>query len=234
MATIIEAAKTISSGWEPVVKDALPELTHISKLLDTQKKLGTYFPYPDTMFNSFKLCPYQDIKVVIVGYQPQYGTIQTEAGFVCRDSGLAYSIRSEDAMSKSLQNIYIELKNSVKDFVVPSHGNLEAWAKQGILMINNSLTVAQQKNVDVSELWYGFLNKVFKWIKKVNPNVIYVLWGRKVSQISKLIPDGAIILESLCDPSGYRVQEEFLNCNHFNIINEHLKKQNKQLIDWSL
>ncbi len=233
MATIVEAAKNIKSGWEPVIQDALPELNHISKLLDTQKKLGTYFPYPDTIFNSLKLCPYSEIKVVIVGYQPQYGTIQTESGFVCKDTGLSFSSHPEDALSKSLQNIYIELKNSVKDFVVPSHGNLEAWAKQGILMINNSLTIAQQKNVDVSELWYGFLNKVFKWIKKVNPNVIYVLWGRKVSQISKLIPDGAIILESLSDPSAYKT-EEFFGCNHFNIINEHLKKQNKELIDWSL
>jgi len=230
---IVEAAKQVKSGWEPIIQDALPELTHISKLLDVQKKLGTYYPSSCSLFNSLHLCPYQDVKVVMIGYQPHFGTIKLDK-MVCKDTGLAFSVHEKDDIPKATKVIFTELKNSIKDFVSPSHGNLESWARQGVLLINNSLTVTMQKNIDVSELWYGFLNKVFKWIKKINPNTIYVLWGRKVQQISKIIPDGAVILDTLSAPDGYKAETACIGCHHFNLINDHLKKHKLQEINWIL
>ena len=100
-------------------------------------------------------------------------------------------------------------------------------------MLNNSLTVSQ-KNIDYSELWYGFHNKVFKAIKAINPNTIVVLWGRRVQMINKLIPDGFIVLESLSSPDAYKADTEFLGCNHFNMINEQLIKQKKTPINWQI
>jgi uracil-DNA glycosylase len=230
---LLEASKLVQNGWEETFKDANPELKHISTLLDVRKKLGTYYPKPEDCFNAFKLCSLENIKVIIVGYQPDYGTVMSEGKIVSKTTGLSYSLRTDDTISKAVKNIYTELKNTVTDFQAPDHGNLEEWAKQGILFINNSLTVSQQKiNIDVSELWYGFLNKVFKAIKKYNPNTIVLLWGRKVQCISKLIPDSFVTLETLSPPDGYKADTEFFGCNHFNKVNELLEKQNKTKINW--
>lgn len=232
---IIESSKTIENGWEKVIKDAEPELKHISKLLDQQKKLGVYFPKGPDIFNSFKYCPFSKVKVIIIGNNPYPGSIEHEGNIISKDMGMSYGLRKCDTLSKSMQNIYTELKNTVKGFEPPSHGNLESWAEQGILMINNSLVTTNQKvNFDYSELWYGFLNKVFKSIGTINPNTIVVLWGRKIQQISKLLPDGFVLIESDNHPEEYRANVGFLGCNHFNIINEHLKKQKRELIDWTI
>jgi uracil-DNA glycosylase len=231
---LLEASKIVENGWQNIFKDATPELTHISNLLDVRKKLGAYTPKAEDCFNAFKLCPLKNIKVIIIGYQPYFGTINSYGKYVSKDTGLSYSVRVEDDVPKSIKNIYMELKNTVTGFEIPNHGNLEEWAKQGVLFLNNSLTLGQQKNIDVSEVWYGFINKTLKEIKKVNPATIVVLWGRKVQCINKLIPDGFIVLETQCQPDGYNVDNEFFGCNHFNIINEHLKKQNKTLIDWTI
>jgi len=230
---ILESSKNVQNGWEDVFREAIPELTHISNLLDVKKKLGTYYPNSEDCFNAFKLCPLNEIKVIIMDYQPYYGTIESEGKIVSKDTGLAYSVRHNDTIPKSIKNIFTELKNTVKEFETPSNGNLEEWAKQGILFLHNTLTVSQQKNnIDVSELWYGFINKIFKAIKKVNPKTIVVLWGRKIQCITKLIPDGFIELDTLCAPDGYNVDDEFFGCNHFVKINQLLKTQNKDLIKW--
>lgn len=231
---IVEASKNITNGWEKIFQDAEPELTHISKLLDTQKKLGIYFPKSHDIFNSFKYCPFDKIKVIIIGNQPYLGSIEHNGEIISKDMGMSFGLRPNDTLSPSLKNIYTELKNTT-EFNPPSHGNLISWAEQGILMINNSLVTTNIKvNFDHSELWYGFLNKIFKAIGSVNPNTIVALWGRKIQQISKLLPDGFIILESDNHPEDYRANYGFIGCNHFNIINENLKTQKKELINWCL
>lgn len=230
---LLEASKLVQNGWEETFKDAIPELKHISTLLDVRKKLGTYYPKPEDCFNAFKLCSLENIKVILVDYQPYYGTVSSEGKVVSKATGLSFSVRNDDAIPKSIKNMYTELKNTIPEFQAPEHGNLEEWAKQGVLLINNTLTVSQQKlNIDVSELWYGFLNKIFKAIKKSNPNVIVLLWGRKVQCITKILPDSFVILETLSQPDGYKADTEFLGCNHFTKVNELLEKQNKTKIIW--
>lgn len=230
---IVESSKNIAS-WEKIFNDAEPELKHISKLLDQQKKLGIYFPKGPDIFNSFKYCPFEKVKVIIFGNQPYIGSIEDEGSLVSKDMGMSYGLRRCDNLSKSIQNIYNELKNTV-DFEPPSHGNLESWASQGVLMINNSLVSSNQRvNFDYSELWYGFLNKVFKAIGTINPNIIVLLWGRKIKQITKLLPDGFVLLESENHPDDYRADVGFIGCNHFNLVNELLTKQKKELINWRI
>ncbi len=208
--------------WEPLFKDADPELCHISKMLDTEKKLGVYYPQAK-LYNAFHLTPSNQVKVIIIGTEPY--------NIPHKDQGLAFSVEEEDEIPKTIRAIYNELFNTVKGFKIPNHGCLESWAKQGVLLLNQTLTVSVQRSHLEYELWYGFLNKMFKFINTINPDTIVVLWGQTALNINELIPDSFIKLEAGY-PSNFI--DTFSKCDHFNKINDILKKKGKSEICWQI
>src|SRR4029079_10632032 len=210
--TILSIKAPVS--WEKVFKDALPELTHISKMLDQDKKVGVYYPSKKLLFNAFNLTKSNNVKVIILGNQPY--------NLPNKDQGLSYSVNKGDDIPPTVKEIYKELFSTVKGFKIPNHGDLSSWCKQGVLLLNQSLTVGANKSHLEYELWYGFLNKVFKFITTINPDCIILLWGPTALNINDLIPDSFIKLEAGY-PANYN--NTFAKCDHFNKVNELLKKQ---------
>lgn len=218
-------------SWEQVFKDGISELTHISNKLDTEAVFGDYFPRKEDLFNAFKYTPLNKVKVVILHDQP-YNTLTTiNDKPVPKDFGLDFSLRPQDTLSKTLQNIYEELHNEYPSHPIPAHGDLRCWCRQGVLLLNKSLTISKNTSHLKWDLWLGFLNKVFKAINKVNPNCIFLLWGQEAQKVQVMLPDSFVVLQT-SSPVGYGANCGFLGSNHFKMANDELIKQKKEPIDW--
>lgn len=201
--------------WDHVFQDAKPELDHIFKMLDK----APYYPDKDIIFNAFNLCPLQDIKVILMGQEP----------YKHNDVGLSFGVDKDAPIPLLLKRLFQELK--LNGFNA-AHGDLSSWAKQGVLLINHTLTCGAKSHAEY-ELWYGLFNKVFKAITKVNPSCIVVLMGYEAQKIKKILPDNFIIIET-CLPTHYKYETDFLKCNLFININKLLVEQHKQPIDWNI
>lgn len=226
----------IPPTWEKVFENSINELNDIYKTLEgDEKKFGSFFPLKEDLFNAFRLTALQDVKLVIVGQDPYHQAITVANKSVPRAMGLSFSVRKQDMIPYSLQNIYIELENTVKGFTRPQHGDLTDWAKQGVLLLNTCLTVRANSAGSHSEyeLWLGFISNVCKAIAAANPTCIYMLWGKDAQKLRKRIGEKSVVLEA-AHPSGLSAKRGFFGCNHFNMANDILIKQGKQGIKWSI
>lgn len=222
------------STWEAVFEDAAPELHDISTILEEQERTyGTYYPLKRDIFTALHLTPLSTVKLVILGQDPYPQSISINGTSLPRAVGLSFSIRQEDTVPSSLQNIYTEIANTVKGFVKPDHGDLREWARQGVLMLNSCLTLRPGTPGSHGDIWLGFVNKIFKAIAAVNPYCIFLLWGREAQKVKPMLGERSIILEA-AHPSGLSARRGFFGCNHFNQVNELLVKQGKTGINWRI
>jgi uracil DNA glycosylase len=150
------------SSWVSAFNDAKEELEHISNKLDVEKVFGDYFPKKVDLFNAFKFCKLEDVKVIILKNEP----------YPTKDIGLAYSVGRNDEIPPVLYNIYQELKREYIDFKIPQHGDLRFWALQGVLLLHKSLTCSTKKSHAKYELWMGMHNRIF--MGRCASNGIYV------------------------------------------------------------
>jgi uracil-DNA glycosylase len=224
----------VPTTWEQVFADAEPELHDISDVLENQEKInGQFYPDKKDIFAAFHYTPLKNVKVVIVGQDPYHQTITVDDKSVSRAVGLSFSVRQEDSIPSSLNNIYTELQNSVLNFTRPDHGDLREWTNRGVLLLNMSLTVQPNKAGSHGDIWLGFINKVFKQLAITNPQCIFLLWGKEAQKLKQMIGDRSVVFEA-AHPSGYSAHRGFFGCNHFNLVNEALAKQGKKPINWHL
>ena len=228
------AAESIGLSWRKVFDDAAPEIKHVSKKLDEQKIFGQYFPLKKDLFNAFKYCPLQSIKLIIIGKDPYDTIVSIKDKQMPKEMGMAFSVRAEDKeIPATILNIYKEIKNDYPDFIIPKHGNLIPWAQQGVLLLNRCLTITPGKKHSQYPLWHGLLNRVFKAINVINPNTIVLMMGREAQSISNMLPDSFVQIETPY-PDNYYFDKGFNGCGCFKTINDHLEKQKKIPIDWTL
>ena len=228
------AAEAPPITWEKVFEDAKAELHDISTILDEQERTyGQYYPLKRDIFNAFNYTPLNQVKVVILGQDPYHQTINVGGAAVPRAVGLSFSVRREDAIPSSLQNIYTEIANTVRGFAKPDHGDLREWARQGVLLLNPCLTVRPGMAGSHGDIWLGFINKVFKAIAAVNPNCVFLLWGREAQKVKTMLGDRSVVLEA-AHPSGLSARRGFFGCNHFNLANDALIRQGKVGINWRI
>lgn len=217
-------------SWESVFKSAENELKDISDILENDKKVnGRFYPDCKNLFKAFELTSLQKVKVVIMGQDPFHGL---NSDGTPQAQGLSFSVKRGAKVPPSLVNIYKELKSTVEDFQIPNHGDLSSWSKQGVLLLNQCLTVRPGSPDSHKEIWLSLIKKVINAILDVNQNCIFVLWGRKAQKIQKMLGGRSIILEA-GHPSPMSVKD-FYGCNHFNKINDLLKGQGKSPINWNL
>lgn len=220
--------------WEEVFEDAKAELHDVSMILDEQERTyGQYYPLKKDIFAAFQYTPLSNVKAVILGQDPYHQTININGAAVPRAVGLSFSVRREDSIPSSLQNIYTELANTVRGFTKPDHGDLREWASKGVLLLNSCLTVRPGQPGSHGNIWLGFINKVFKAIAAVNPYCVYTLWGREAQKLKPMLCERSIILEA-AHPSGLSARRGFFGCNHFNLANDALIRQGKVGINWRI
>jgi len=225
------ASKRCPSDWKQVFEDAKLELKDISDILQREKKVnGQWYPDNSNIFRAFQLTPLSQVRVVIIGQDPYHNRIP---GGPPQAQGLCFSVPKIASIPSSLRNIFKELKNTVENFKVPTHGDLTCWAKQGVLLLNSCLTVLPGRPGCHKELWLGFIKKVVNAVLDENPNCIFVMWGNKAKKIKKILGGRATMLEA-AHPSGYSANRGFFGCDHFNEINRILGTMKRAPINWNL
>lgn len=193
-------------------------------------KNGTIFPPRENIFNALNSCSYDDIKVVILGQDPYHGPRQAH--------GLAFSVQRGVPPPPSLVNIYKELKKDLGSFDIPSHGNLMDWSRQGVIMLNTTLTVRQgQPNSHAKKGWEEFTDAVIREIAKKEGGVVFLLWGKpaqlKCTSISNT--RHRVITSSHPSPLGaHQTAQPFIGSRCFSRCNAYLTELGKPPIDWKI
>ena len=218
----------LNSEWKAFLKEELNSNNFqaiISTLL-IERKSHTIFPKNDSIFNAFNFTIPNKIKVVILGQDPYHRESQAH--------GLAFSVPNGVKIPPSLRNIFKELKNDL-NYSISSNGNLESWAKQGVLMLNASLTVREKVAGSHQKLgWETFTDSVIKKISDKKEGIIFLLWGAFAQKKLELIDKRKHHILITSHPSPFSAYRGFFGCNHFSKTNKILIKNNQQTINWKL
>ncbi len=218
----------IEDSWKSVLQEEFrqPYFPLIKQFIIAQKKLGkTVYPPGPLIFNAFQLTPFDQVKVVIIGQDPYHGAGQAQ--------GLCFSVPVGIKPPPSLVNIFKEMKIDL-DIEPPGHGNLEHWAKQGVLLLNASLTVnAGEPNSHAACGWHRFTDAVIRIISEQKEGVVFLLWGRFAQRKEELIDTAKHYVLKSAHPSPFSAHL-FWGCKHFSKANECLLKQGKEAVDWRL
>ena len=218
----------LHSEWKAFLKEELNSNTFqsINSALAIERKKNTVFPENDMIFNAFNFTTPSKIKVVILGQDPYHGKGQAH--------GLAFSVPSGVKIPPSLQNIFKELQRDLKHSI-SSNGNLESWAKQGVLLLNATLTVREKKAGSHQKLgWEPFTDSIIKKLSEEKEGVIFLLWGAFAQKKSALIDTNKHHILTTTHPSPFSAYRGFLGCNHFSKTNKILLNSNQKPINWKL
>ena len=204
-----------------------PYFLELKRFLDNETTLGkVIYPHQNLIFNAFEQCLFEEIKVVIIGQDPYHGTGQA--------NGLAFSVNVGQKIPPSLRNIYKELKDDV-GFEIPTHGDLTAWAKQGVLLLNSVMTVEEGKpGSHQNKGWETFTDTVINKISGENNGIIFLLWGNYAKSKMELIDASKHYVLTAAHPSPLSAYQGFFHCKHFSKTNEYLLQQGKKPISWQL
>ncbi|WP_036829732.1 uracil-DNA glycosylase, partial [Photobacterium sanctipauli] len=183
-------------------------------------------PQPD-VFNALTATPLDAVKVVILGQDPYHGPDQAH--------GLSFSVRPGVKVPPSLANMYKELANDIPGFQIPSHGYLQSWAEQGVLLLNTVLTVEQGKAHSHAKIgWETFTDKLIEVVDQQCEGVIFLLWGAHAQKKGKKIDSQKHHVLRSAHPSPLSAYRGFFGCGHFSQANVLLGQMNKSPINWLL
>lgn len=218
----------ISNDWlEPLTPEfKKPYYKNLYESIKKEYHEHAVYPPADDIFNAFDFTPLSDVKVVIIGQDPYHEPGQAH--------GLCFSVKPGVKTPPSLVNIYKELQDDLGCYI-PNNGYLEKWARQGVLMLNNVLTVrAHQANSHKDLGWEQFTDAVIDVLNKQDRPIVFLLWGSPAQKkCAKLNNPNHLILK--CPhPSPLSAYRGFFGCKHFSTTNEFLKKKGLEPIDWQI
>ena len=209
----------------------------LSETIKQEYQTNTIYPDFSNIFNAFTLCPFTEVKVVILGQDPYHGAGQAHglAFSVCpRASSLAspFTLPENIKTPPSLQNIYKEIKSDLGK-EIPQTGNLEHWARQGVLLLNTTLTVKANTPMSHAGLgWETFTDAVIKNISEKKEHVVFLIWGKHAQTKSNLINQTKHLILKAPHPSPFSAHKGFFGCQHFSKTNQYLIDKNKEPIEW--
>lgn len=222
----------LEPSWHAVLKDelTLPYMAELAAFLAIERAGNIpIYPKAELVFNALKMTPYEKVKVVIVGQDPYHRPGQAE--------GLSFSVPRGVPLPPTLKNIFKELKSD-QGIELPEHGCLSAWAEQGVLLLNSTLTVRQGEPMSHhGHGWERFTDAVIKALRDRQDLVIFVLWGKLAQAKWRHLNNDKLLRHPLliaAHPSPLSARQGFFGCSHFSKINEFLIKQGKTPIDWRL
>lgn len=216
----------IESSWKRVLEleFSKPYFKNLKSFLLQEKATNIIFPKGSNIFKAFELTPFEAVKVVILGQDPYHGDGQAH--------GLCFSVPKGVAKPPSLQNIFKEI-NQDTGISIPNHGNLEKWARQGVFLLNATLTVRKQSpGSHQNQGWETFTDEVIKAISLQKTGVVFLLWGKYAQNKIPLIDSSKHLILTATHPSPMSVFRGFFGCKHFSKTNDYLKKNNQTTIDW--
>ena len=218
---------SINNGWNDALDKEVNQqyFCKLSDYLKKSREKKIIFPKIEDVFSAFKLCNYHKLKIVIIGQDPYHNINQAH--------GLAFSTKSKK-LPPTLVNIFKELVNDLK-IKFPRNGNLEKWAKQGILLINSTLTVEHNKPNSHQHIgWQKFTDNVISYISKNKKGIIFIIWGNHAKNKVKLIDESKHHTLIASHPSPLSAYRSFFGCRHFSKSNNILINQRKKTINWQL
>jgi len=219
----------IEASWKNQLKEqfAAPHMISLGKFLRNEKLAGKkIYPPGGKIFNAFNLTAFGSIKIIILGQDPYHGPNQA--------NGLSFSVEPGINPPPSLQNIFKELHSDL-NIEYPNHGDLTAWARQGVLLLNTCLTVENGlPNSHQGKGWELFTDAVLSKVNDEKHNIVFILWGRKAQLKEKLIDHTKHLIIRSAHPSPLSAHNGFFGSKPFSQANLFLKKNNLDQINWKL
>ena len=216
----------IEPSWKAVLAEEFekPYFQELTDFVRNEYTSKTVFPPPKDIFKAFDLCPFDQVKVVILGQDPYHGPRQAH--------GLCFSVNEGIPMPPSLVNIYKEIASDIGG-TPPAHGNLEHWAKQGVFLLNAILSVvAGMPTSHQKKGWETFTDEVIRLIATQKEHVVFMLWGAYAQGKEWMIDSSRHLVLKAPHPSPLSAHRGFLGCRHFSQANEYLVKNGMEPIQW--
>jgi len=218
----------ISNDWEEVLNHEFdqPYMHELFKQLQKEYENEVVYPPKNEVFRAFQLTPYSEIKVVILGQDPYHGPHQA--------NGLSFSVEAGTKFPPSLRNIFNELVEDIK-CEYPSNGDLSSWAKQGVLLLNTTLTVRESQPMSHTGMgWEQFTDVVLSEINKKSTPVVFILWGKHAQSKKKLIDQSKHFVIESAHPSPLSARRGFFGSHPFSKTNTFLISKGLTPINWCL
>lgn len=225
---------TIKASWQQLIAEQKSQ-DYFAQLQDeiaSRRGQGiTVFPAEQDVYNAFSFCELPEVKVVILGQDPYHGQ---DKG-ITQAHGLAFSVQKGVKPPPSLVNIYKELATDIDGFTVPEHGDLTAWAEQGVMLLNTVLTVEQGNAHSHAKLgWQHFTDAVIQTINSQNSGCVFILWGAHAQKKAKMIDKNKHLVLEGPHPSPLSAYRGFFGCQHFSKANDWLRTRDKAPVSWLL
>ncbi len=218
----------ISNDWEPILNHEFNQeyMKELFKQLHKEYDSEVVYPPKNEVFRAFQLTPYSETKVVILGQDPYHGPHQA--------NGLSFSVEEGTKFPPSLRNIFNELVEDIK-CEYPSSGDLSSWAKQGVLLLNTTLTVKESQPMSHTGMgWERFTDVVLSEINKKSTPVVFILWGKHAQSKKKLIDQSKHFVIESAHPSPLSARRGFFGSHPFSKTNMFLISKGLTPINWSL
>lgn len=216
----------IGNDWDEILADEWqkPYYLKLREFLKAEYSAKRIYPNMNDIFNALKYTSFESTKVVIIGQDPYHGYGQAH--------GLCFSVKQGVMPPPSLKNIFKELKTDVGK-PIPDHGELTEWAKQGVLLLNNVLTVREGQPTSHKGMgWEIFTDRVISELNKKETPVVFLLWGAHAQKKAEIITNPIHYKLSSVHPSPLSASRGFFGCKHFSKTNEILEKNGLNQINW--
>lgn len=216
----------ISADWRDILQSEFdkPYFEQLTKFVRSEYGTTQVFPAGRNIFRAFDKCPFESLKVVIIGQDPYHGVGQA--------NGLCFSVDDGVPFPPSLQNIFKEINDDL-GVTVPASGNLDRWAEQGVLLLNAVLTVrAHEAASHAGRGWEQFTDAVVRIINERKQGIVYMLWGNYAQRKGQVADASKNLILKSVHPSPLSVYRGFFGCKHFSQANAYLQSIGKSPIIW--
>lgn len=218
---------SIEPSWKEKLKDEFekPYFAELAAFVKDEYKSATVYPSPKFLFRAFELTPFEKVKVVILGQDPYHGKGQA--------NGLCFAVNDGEKLPPSLQNIFKEIESDLGKPIENRSGDLSRWAKQGVLLLNATLTVrAATPGSHQNKGWEQFTDAVIRVLSEEREHLVFILWGNYArAKGASIDRTKHLVLESP-HPSPFSAYNGFFGSKPFGKTNEYLEKQGNKSVDW--
>jgi uracil-DNA glycosylase len=216
----------IEESWKKVLQPEFdkPYFAELTDFVRSEYQTKKIFPPAALIFNAFDQCPFDDVKVVILGQDPYHGDGQA--------NGLCFSVNDGVRFPPSLVNIFKEIESETEK-PAPTSGNLTRWAQQGVLLLNATLTVqAHQAGSHQGRGWEQFTDAVIRTLAEQKENLVFILWGAYAQSKAGFVDANRHLVLQSAHPSPFSAHRGFFGNNHFVKTNNYLREKGLKEIDW--